>query len=72
MISCQGFVKSLIYTRVDRLFFNVTLLYMFNWQKGRLKLQWATDKERSVALRFYEKLGFVAKYEGMKLRFTKD
>jgi hypothetical protein len=72
MISCQGFVKLLIYTKVDCLFFNITSVYVFNWQNGRLKQQWATDKERPVALRFYKNLGFVAKHEGMKLHFAKD
>jgi hypothetical protein len=72
MISCQGFVKSLICTQVGGLFINITSLYVFNWQKGRLKLPWAINKERPVALRVYENLGFVAKHEGMKLHFTKD
>ena len=37
--------------------------------KGAHVLQLTTDKQRPEALRFYEKLGFVASHEGMKLHF---
>jgi GNAT superfamily N-acetyltransferase len=37
--------------------------------KGAHLLQLTTDKTRPDALRFYEKLGFVASHEGMKLHF---
>jgi hypothetical protein len=30
-------------------------------------IQLTTDKERSEALRFYQKLGFTASHEGLKL-----
>lgn len=36
-------------------------------EKGAHLLQLTTDKERPEALRFYEKLGFKASHEGMKL-----
>ncbi|WP_020533129.1 GNAT family N-acetyltransferase [Flexithrix dorotheae] len=48
---------------------------MFEWaierakQKGAHLIQLTTDKKRPEALRFYEKLGFVASHEGMKLHF---
>ncbi len=48
---------------------------MFLWaierSKGRKAhlLQLTTDKKRPKTLRFYEKLGFVASHEGMKLHF---
>ncbi len=48
---------------------------LFNWAIIRAKtrgahlLQLTTDKKRPEALRFYEKLGFVASHEGMKLHF---
>jgi ribosomal protein S18 acetylase RimI-like enzyme len=35
--------------------------------KGCTLVQLTTDKERKGALRFYERLGFVASHEGMKL-----
>ncbi|MEL6534163.1 MAG: GNAT family N-acetyltransferase [Bacteroidota bacterium] len=47
----------------------------FMWAIARAKerkahlLQLTTDKKRPEALRFYEKLGFVATHEGMKLHF---
>ncbi len=37
--------------------------------KGAHVLQLTTDKQRPDALRFYEKLGFKASHEGMKLHF---
>ena len=46
---------------------------VFNWaiqrakERGAHVLQLTTDKKRPDALRFYEKLGFVASHEGMKL-----
>lgn len=46
---------------------------MFRWAIGRAQargahvVQLTTDKKRPEALRFYEKLGFVASHEGMKL-----
>lgn len=46
---------------------------MFRWaidrarEKGAHVLQLTTDKQRPDALRFYQKLGFVASHEGMKL-----
>ena len=48
---------------------------MFNWAIQRAKdrkahlIQLTTDKKREDALRFYEKLGFKASHEGMKLHF---
>ncbi len=48
---------------------------MFEWaiarsqEKGAHLLQLTTDKKRPEALRFYEKMGFVASHEGMKLHF---
>jgi len=48
---------------------------MFNWAIQRAKdrkahlIQLTTDKKRQEALRFYEKLGFRASHEGMKLHF---
>ena len=48
---------------------------MFEWaikrakEKGAHLLQLTTDKKRPEALRFYEKLGFKATHEGMKLHF---
>ena len=46
---------------------------MFNWaiqrakDKGAHVVQLTTDKQRPGALKFYEKLGFRASHEGMKL-----
>lgn len=48
---------------------------MFRWainrarERGAHLLQLTTDKKRPDALRFYEKLGFKASHEGMKLHF---
>lgn len=48
---------------------------MFLWaiaraqERGAHLLQLTTDKQRPDALRFYEKLGFKASHEGMKLHF---
>ncbi len=48
---------------------------MFLWAISRAKergahlLQLTTDKQRPDALRFYEKLGFNATHEGMKMHF---
>ncbi|MEO1053601.1 MAG: GNAT family N-acetyltransferase [Bacteroidota bacterium] len=48
---------------------------MFEWAIARAKargahlLQLTTDKARPEALKFYEKLGFKASHEGMKLHF---
>ena len=48
---------------------------MFKWaiartqERGAHLLQLTTDKKRPDALRFYEKLGFKASHEGMKLHF---
>lgn len=48
---------------------------MFNWAIERAKereahlIQLTTDKKRPEALNFYEKLGFKASHEGMKLHF---
>ena len=47
--------------------------YLFRWAIRRAAerrahlVQLTTDKQRSDALRFYERLGFVASHEGMKL-----
>lgn len=49
---------------------------MFAWAIARAKkmgsrvVQLTTDKQRSDAKRFYEKLGFVATHEGMKLKLN--
>ncbi len=49
---------------------------MFQWAIKRAKerkahlIQLTTDKKRPDALRFYEKLGFQASHEGMKLHFS--
>ena len=40
-------------------------------EKGAYLLQLTTDKKRPDALKFYEKLGFTASHEGMKLHFDK-
>jgi GNAT superfamily N-acetyltransferase len=46
---------------------------LFKWAINRAKergahlLQLTTDKQRPEALKFYEKLGFVASHEGMKI-----
>jgi GNAT superfamily N-acetyltransferase len=37
-------------------------------QRGCVLVQLTTDKSRTGAHRFYERLGFVASHEGMKLR----
>jgi GNAT superfamily N-acetyltransferase len=48
---------------------------MFGWAIQRAKernahlLQLTTDKQRPEAVRFYEKLGFKASHEGMKIHF---
>ncbi|MEX0291543.1 MAG: N-acetyltransferase family protein [Flavobacteriaceae bacterium] len=48
---------------------------LFQWainrakEKGAHLLQLTTDKKRPEALKFYEKLGFKATHEGMKLHF---
>jgi GNAT superfamily N-acetyltransferase len=48
---------------------------MFRWAieqaelRGAHLLQLTTDKKRPEALRFYEKLGFKASHEGMKMHF---
>jgi GNAT superfamily N-acetyltransferase len=50
---------------------------LFRWAIARAKergahvLQLTTDKKRPEALKFYEKLGFIASHEGMKLHFDK-
>ena len=50
---------------------------MFRWaiqrakERGAHLLQLTTDKKRPDAKRFYEKLGFVASHEGMKLHFER-
>ena len=50
---------------------------LFKWaikrakERGAHLLQLTTDKKRPDALKFYEKLGFVASHEGMKLHFEK-
>jgi len=47
---------------------------MFDWSIERAKerkcqlVQLTSDKNRPDALRFYEKLGFVATHEGYKLK----
>lgn len=49
---------------------------LFKWaiqrakEKGAHLIQLTTDKKRPDAIRFYEKLGFRASHEGMKLHFT--
>lgn len=48
---------------------------IFEWAIERAKernahlLQLTTDKQRPDAIRFYEKLGFTASHEGMKIHF---
>jgi len=50
---------------------------LFEWaikraqERGAHILQLTTDKKRPDALRFYEKLGFKASHDGMKLHFKK-
>lgn len=50
---------------------------LFKWAiqraetRGAHLLQLTTDKKRPDAIRFYEKLGFKASHEGMKIHFTK-
>ena len=47
---------------------------LFEWaidrakQKGCLIIQLTSDKQRHDAIRFYQKLGFVASHEGFKLK----
>src|SRR5690606_20662984 len=47
---------------------------MFKWaierarSRGCVMVQLTTDRQRGDALRFYERLGFVASHHGMKLR----
>lgn len=49
---------------------------LFTWaitrarERGAHLIQLTTDKKRPEALRFYEKLGFRASHEGMKLHFS--
>jgi ribosomal protein S18 acetylase RimI-like enzyme len=49
---------------------------MFRWaieragKRGCVMVQLTTDKSRPEALRFYERLGFRASHEGMKLHLT--
>jgi len=51
---------------------------LFKWAINRAKergahlLQLTTDKQRPEAFKFYEKLGFVASHEGMKLHFINN
>jgi GNAT superfamily N-acetyltransferase len=40
-------------------------------ERGCIMVQLTTDKARVDAKRFYERLGFVASHEGMKLHFAK-
>ena len=48
---------------------------LFQWainrvqERGAHLLQLTTDKKRPEAIKFYEKLGFTATHEGMKLHF---
>jgi len=50
---------------------------LFRWainraqERGAHLLQLTTDKQRPEAIKFYEKLGFVATHEGMKLHFPR-
>ncbi|MEM9686122.1 MAG: GNAT family N-acetyltransferase [Bacteroidota bacterium] len=41
-------------------------------ERGAHLLQLTTDKKRLEALKFYEKLGFLASHEGMKLHFKAE
>lgn len=41
-------------------------------ERGCHMVQLTTDKRRPEALRFYEKLGFAATHEGMKLRLSPE
>lgn len=49
----------------------------FHWaiqrskERGAHVLQLTSDKKRPEAIKFYEKLGFLASHEGMKLHFKK-
>lgn len=51
---------------------------LFEWaierarERGCRLVQLTTDKARPDALRFYERLGFVASHEGMKLQLSTD
>jgi GNAT superfamily N-acetyltransferase len=51
---------------------------MFEWAIARARergchlLQLTSDKSRPDAIRFYEKLGFVATHEGFKMHLAKD
>lgn len=40
-------------------------------EKNCMTLQLTTTKSRTAAQRFYQRLGFVASHEGMKLDLTK-
>lgn len=48
--------------------------FAINWGKeyGATIIQLTTNKERAKALRFYEKLGFKASHEGMKLYLKEE
>lgn len=52
-------------------------LKLFEWaiqrakERGAHLIQLTTDKKRPDALKFYEKLGFKATHEGMKMHFEK-
>jgi len=51
---------------------------VFKWaiqrarENGAHLLQLTTDKKRPEAIRFYEKLGFKASHEGMKIHFNEN
>jgi ribosomal protein S18 acetylase RimI-like enzyme len=50
--------------------------HLFQWaidrskEKGCHLIQLTTDKQRPIAIRFYESLGFKATHEGMKMHFN--
>lgn len=74
-LTYQGGIRAQIEAvRVDKAFRGKGIgQQLFAWAIQRAKekkahvVQLTTDKKRSEALKFYEKLGFVASHEGMKL-----
>jgi len=74
-LTYQGGIRAQIEAvRVDKAFRGKGIgQQLFEWAIQRAKekkahvVQLTTDKKRPEALKFYEKLGFVASHEGMKL-----
>ncbi len=74
---CGGIRAQIEAVRIRKDFRGIGLgVKLFEWAIGRAKernahvLQLTTDKKRPEAILFYEKLGFVASHEGMKMHFN--